>query len=143
MKRGLPRPRFHVDETQTMYRYRNEDGVPSFKELDPKWANRDYPMPYTAGEYISSLSSERLGECHAFKKCIVCGEHVDGDIVHILLDLELMTGDWIFDESGPFHEKCAVMTYHFCPHINMGGQYEFALAEWKFVRSRLKRYNNE
>ena len=104
-----------------------------------KWDNKTYPVPYTAEEdNISTLHSGRTAECARFKKCIACGDPVQGEDVWVLLKDEK-----VISESGPFHEKCSIITMKMCPHIvESNGSYTFKQVSWTSVKSEVIGFNS-
>ena len=98
MKRGFPRPRIE----SAAHRYPDTEG-------------KIYPIPYSSETHnIATLHPGRHHECLTFNKCLVCGIQVKGDgPFHVILS----NGE-LFQESGPFHEKCIELTMRMCPEMN-------------------------
>lgn len=97
MKRGFPRPRIESDGA----RY-------------PDTAEKVFPLPYSSEDHnIAALHPGRHHECLTFNKCLVCGTQVTGDGPFPVI---LSNGE-LFQESGPFHEKCIELTMRMCPEM--------------------------
>ena len=107
MKRGLPRPLIKVDTFEW------------HTDPDPKWIGRRFPMPYTSREEdIGLIHDGRAKECVDFRKCFVCGNHVDGTPWVLYKDVEGVGSD--HGEAGPYHKVCLDIAMKMCPHIAEG-----------------------
>jgi hypothetical protein len=129
MKRGFPRPVTKVENIQTS----------SLKHMNEIYGNRPYPHPYTARiDKISRMHFGRVRECIIFRKCSVCGNPVKPDElgeVTVILD----RGDFSAD-SGPFHEKCAVLAKIKCPLIaTQGSRFTIAKRKWANAQPSMRK----
>lgn len=131
MKRGFPRPQMYIEVCTTNVIV-DDEGVRTYGGYGEKWNHKTYPVPYTAQSHnISTVESDRLDECHENCLCLACGEQVPQDEIWAMV----MRGEY-FQESGPFHEKCARLTERMCPHIaESKGKYTFKQATWDEVKS--------
>lgn len=127
MKRGFPRPQLKVSRMQNFRFSEEEQG---------RYGNRQYPIPYTAMDGdLSRVDPARVVECAQYKKCIVCGKHVEGDIVWVYRN---GSNGWVPD-SGPFHKKCKDLTIAMCPMVRRsyetenGESYQWREESWKAV----------
>lgn len=125
MKRGLPRPLVYIEKLENLG-----------WDDDAKWRNRRYPIPYTAGGYISLISDGRAKECVSFRKCFVCGEHVPGKPWALAKGEDLSTEH---GEAGPYHEVCIKIAMRMCPHI-AEGEYSAVQIDYPELESDTKDY---
>lgn len=128
MKRGFPRPTADIDDERVEKRW------------GKKWNKRRYPWPYTASDfYIGESNNTRPRECIDEKLCGNCGIKVEEDLVHVIITNEPRSFDYVWYESGPFHEKCVLQVLTLCPAISEvflddgTKKYEHALAPWGMV----------
>lgn len=116
MKRGFPRPRTKVGNLRSLWRI----------DLNKKWGNREYPHPYSAEEdTISNMHIGRQRECMIMHRCSVCGDTISGDIAYLITN-----NGAIFDDSGPFHEKCRTLAFKMCPYLAEYKKYKAYDCSW-------------
>lgn len=108
MKRGFPRPRTRVDKIQSFLMH---------ADVKAQYEGKDYPHPYSAREEdIGMLHDGRVRHCITQCMCIVCGEHVKPEGPDGLVWV-YRSGGMLMEDSGPFHEKCVVLTKTMCPVV--------------------------
>lgn len=124
MKRGFPRPTIRLGNN---FRTRS---------WGPKWSNRTYPIPYSASIHnIAVLDDDRAHECMLNKLCSVCGLGIEEDFIHLIIDTEATVyTDLIMNDSGPLHQKCAIMAFTLCPQLAIRPRYQHAVASWTEVQ---------
>lgn len=139
MKRGLPRPRTHVERVV-------------YRELYPnpkKWDNRYYPHPYNASDDdVAIIGEGRLRQSVIFKLCGVCGELVEDEEVGLVLyNYESSQApewethkDWVMSESGPYHLPCLQIAFTMCPHLADTDKYFPGYGSWPDVREQVLNY---
>lgn len=140
MKTGFPRPRIFVKTTSTSAYKRHKNG--NFGE---KWNNRWYPHPYTATEaVVSRISPQRLKESVLDKLCGVCGEHVEEDLVGLIIyntrspkSSKGESNGILHTESGPYHFKCLNIAFSTCPYIAEGKVFLGACGLWSEVGQQI------
>jgi hypothetical protein len=111
MRRGFPRPVFDMQR----YEWKALEGYPRF-----------LPTPYTAETHaIANLSDERARECLVDMVCSVCGDKVEFNEQGWITVLFKNSG--LIYESGPFHDKCGVLTMKMCPHIARSDEWSIGM----------------
>ena len=147
MKRGFPRPKVFIEKTTSA------DNVTPNVSYGNKWDGRNYPVPYTAGEYISVFSEERGIECIQNKVCSVCGEYVEDELVGLaILNDEGSEPDyvrfaaeygWITTEAGPFHFPCLNLAFTMCPHLAERDRFLPAVGLWSDIKPLMEEWYEE
>lgn len=117
-RKGYPRPQVLFD-----------DNLPEgrISTIDPDdIRGKVYPVPYTAAkDSLADVDHERYAECRQDQLCLVCGLHVESARFFAIWDSQGWgrfdggyhhsdAGGWS-DEPGPFHDKCARLTFSKCP----------------------------
>lgn len=127
MKRGFPRPRaikYPVTTWQLSVDQRE------------KYDGKNFPVPYSARSEtdLAKLHDGRVGECITFCRCIVCGDDVEPDEDGMVMVYRNSVGSLV-EDSGPFHEKCAILTQKLCPVIKERGPmgYTWKKESWSDV----------
>lgn len=137
MKRGFPRPTAFIEKTRTNPYARSDS-------YGKKWDNRRYPWPYTASDsIISNISNKRLRATILEKRCSVCGDKVEEDLVGLVLynEKSRVKGphpDWLHPESGPFHFPCLALAFKVCPHLAETKVFMPGCGLWDDVKKPIK-----
>lgn len=128
MKRGFPRPRFQIERLTGWYSYNFDNSGIDKSE----WEGKAFPHPYSAqDDNLAQVCPARVKECTQFKKCVVCGEHVEGDFVWVYRSEVTQS---LKQDSGPFHEKCKTLTQKMCPAVrSQTSTITFDLEKWSDV----------
>lgn len=138
MKRGFPRPRVFIDKTHTH---------PSKGSYGRKWDKKSYPHPYNASDSnVAEIHEGRLKESIKFKVCGTCGEHIEEDLVGLIINNTrspkvykvYKDGAILNTESGPYHIKCLQLNFTMCPHLVELQTFIPAVASWDDIAPQLR-----